>query len=82
MIAPHKYLDLNLSLINLGGIIISIIKAEQIIKYDDLLNRVIAHTSENSKQVFTQSLSFLFILGKIKYNTNNDTLEYLLNETK
>ncbi|MDI9312610.1 MAG: hypothetical protein QM535_20540 [Limnohabitans sp.] len=82
MITPHKYLDLNLSLINLGGIIISIIKTEQIIKYDDLLNRVIAHTSENSKQVFTQSLSFLFILGKIKYNTNNDTLEYLFNETK
>ena len=41
MIAPHKYLDLNLSLLNLGGVILNIIREEGAVKYDDLLEKVI-----------------------------------------
>jgi len=77
MIAPHKYLDLNLSVINLGGIIINIIKECEVIKYDELLAKIILIRGENAKEVFIPTLSFLYLLGKIEYQNEIDTIEFI-----
>jgi len=77
MIAPHKYLDLNLSLLNLGGLILNILKEDGAIKYDELLDRIILARGESAKDVFIPSLSFLYILGKIEYKKDIDTIEYI-----
>lgn len=77
MIAPHKYLDLNLSLLNLGGVILSIIKKDGTVKYDELLERVILTRGNSAKDVFIPTLSFLYILGKIEYRKEIDTIEFI-----
>ncbi len=77
MIAPHKYLDLNFSVLNLGGVILNVVKEEGVIKYDDLLERVILARGANAKDVFIQSLSFLYLLGKIDYQKDIDTIELI-----
>lgn len=77
MIAPHKYLDLNLSVLNLGGLILKIIKKDGAVKYDELLDKVILDRGESAKEVFIPTLSFLFLLGKIEYQKDIDTLEYI-----
>ncbi|MEZ0487008.1 ABC-three component system middle component 8 [Fibrella aquatica] len=77
MIAPHKYLDLNLSILNLGGVILKIIMEDGAIKYDELLNRVVLARGKNAKDVFVQTLSFLYILGKINYQKDIDTIEFV-----
>lgn len=77
MIKPHKYLDLNLSVINLGGIILSIMQNEVILKYDDLLQKVTLARGEQAKDIFLPCLGFLFILGKVDYNSELDTIEYI-----
>ena len=77
MIAPHKYLDLNLSLLNLGGIILSIVKEDGVIKYDELLEKVTLSRGINAKEVFIPALSFLYLLGKIEYQKDIDTIEYI-----
>lgn len=77
MIAPHKYLDLNLSLLNLGGLILNIIKEEGAIKYDELLDKVILARGNTAKDVFIPTLSFLYILGKIEYKKDIDTIEFI-----
>jgi hypothetical protein len=77
MIAPHKYLDLNLSVLNLGGVILNILKEEEILKYSDLLNKVVLLRGENAKEVFVQTISFLYLLGKVEYHTEKDTIEFL-----
>lgn len=76
MIAPHKYLDLNLSVLNLGGVILNVVKEEGAIKYDELLERVILARGANAKEVFIQTLSFLYLLGKIEYQKEIDTIEF------
>ena len=75
MIAANKYLDLNLSVVNLGGIILKILQVSEIMKYDDLLDRLIFVQGENAKEVFSSTLSFLYLLGKIQYNRELDTIE-------
>lgn len=77
MIAPHKYLDLNLSVLNLGGVILNVVKQEGAIKYDELLERVILARGANAKEVFIQTLSFLYLLGKIDYKKDIDTIEFI-----
>jgi hypothetical protein len=77
MIAPHKYLDLNLSLLNLGGVILSIVKEDGVIKYDELLEKVTLSRGINAKEVFIPALSFLYLLGKIEYQKDIDTIEYI-----
>ncbi|OGS73839.1 MAG: hypothetical protein A3F91_13655 [Flavobacteria bacterium RIFCSPLOWO2_12_FULL_35_11] len=77
MIAPHKYLDLNLSVLNLGGLILNVLKKEGAVKYDELLNRVILVRGVNAKEVFIQTLSFLYLLGKIEYRKDIDTIEFI-----
>lgn len=77
MIAPHKYLDLNLSLLNLGGVILNIIKEDGAVKYDELLEKVILARGSSAKEVFIPTLSFLFLLGKIEYQKDIDTIEFI-----
>jgi hypothetical protein len=77
MIAPHKYLDLDLSLLNLGGLIIKIIKEDGAVKYDELLERVILARGNSAKDVFIPALSFLYIMGKIEYQKDIDTIEFI-----
>lgn len=77
MIAPNKYLDLNLSILNLGGIILKILQSSGIMRYDDLLDRLVFVQGEYTKEVFSSTLSFLYLLGKIQYNKNLDTIELL-----
>lgn len=77
MIAPHKYLDLNLSLLNLGGVILNILKDEGAVKYYELLEKVILVRGDNAKDVFIPTLSFLYILGKIEYQKEIDTIEFI-----
>lgn len=77
MIAPHKYLDLNLSLLNLGGLILKILKEEGAIKHDELLEKVTLVRGDSAKDVFIPTLSFLYILGKIEYQREIDTIEFI-----
>lgn len=77
MITPNKYLDLNLSVINLGGIILKILNKSGMTKYDDLLGIVIVMKGENAKEMFSPTLSFLFLLGKIQYHKDLDTIELM-----
>lgn len=77
MIVPSKYLNLNLSVINLGGIILKILQTSGMVKYDDLLDRLIFVQGEDTKEVFSSTLSFLFLLGKIQYHKDLDTIELL-----
>ena len=77
MITPHKYLDLNLSLLNLGGVILSILKEERVVKYDELLERLVLSRGESAKEVFVPTLSLLFILGKVEYQKEIDSIEFI-----
>lgn len=77
MITPHKYLDLNLSVLNLGGLILTELRRKGIIKYDELLDNVILARGQNAKDVFLPSLNFLYLLGKVEYRQDIDSLEYI-----
>lgn len=73
MIKPHKYLNLNLSVLNIGSIILSLLKQEKIMKYDHLLEKLIDNKGEDVKDIFLPTLNFLFLVGKIQYYQKTDS---------
>lgn len=74
MIMPDKYTNLNLSIVNIGGIILKSLQNCSIQKYDDLENHVSASLGDSAKLLFVPALSFLYALGKINYQSSSDSI--------
>lgn len=79
MITAHKYLNLDLSVINLGAVIIDKLKKEKLLQYTELQSLIVTALGEKAKEVFPYAINFLFLLGKINYLTELDAFQ--LDET-
>lgn len=71
---PDKYTNLNLSVVNIGGVILKSLYNCSIQKYDDLENHVVSVLGDSAKLLFVQALSFLYALGKINYQPSLDSI--------
>lgn len=74
MLKPDKHTNPMLSIINITGLVIENLIENEIIGYDELLNRLVSETSERVKDVFVYSLCFLYLLDKIEYIPDLDAL--------
>ncbi|WP_048046480.1 ABC-three component system middle component 6 [Methanosarcina mazei] len=63
MLKPDKHTNPKLSVINITGIVIENLIENEIMSYDELLNKLISETSENVKDMFVYSLCFLHLLN-------------------
>lgn len=79
MITAHKYLNLDLSVVNLSAVIIDKLKKENLLQYTELQSLIVTALGEQAKEVFPYAVNFLFLLGKINYLTELDAFQ--LDET-
>ena len=77
MLAPTKYLNLELSVVRISSEILKILKANQSMKYDEVLTYLCDSICDDVKHVFMASINFLFLLGKLNYHVTSDSLEYI-----
>lgn len=77
MIQPDRYTNPDFSVINISSVILEKLIKEKKISYDRLLKEIIQRIGDEAKENYPYALNFLFLLGKINYNTQNDTFEYL-----
>lgn len=75
MIKPNKYMNIDLSVLNIGGLILKSLSSCPIQNYDELQNTVLVNLGEAAKPVFLNALSFLFLLGKISYQSSADAIQ-------
>ncbi|MCP4219207.1 MAG: hypothetical protein GY765_31520 [bacterium] len=75
MIRPHKRMNPQFSVINIGGLIIRALKENRMLNFDQLLAHLAAQTSDEVKEVYLPSLSFLYIIGKLVYHQENDSFQ-------
>lgn len=74
MLKPDKHTNPKLSIINIAGLLIKELKQKEISTYDELLTSLIKQTNESAKEVFLYANYFLFLLGRIEYIPNLDSL--------
>jgi hypothetical protein len=77
MITPNKYMNLELSVINTGGIILKSLSHCPIQKFDELENTVISVLGNSAKRIFVNALCFLYLLGKISYQSGTDSIKLI-----
>ena len=77
MIKPTKYTNVSLSIIGLSAEILELLKDDTVQKYDQILGKIIYKKGKQAKENFLLALSFLYLLGKIKYHSEKDVLELL-----
>jgi len=75
MLKPNKHLDPRFSVIHVGGLILKTLKDNGIITFDELLSILMDKIDVKVKEVYLPSLSFLFLLGKIQYHQQIDSVE-------
>jgi hypothetical protein len=81
MLTPNKHMNLDLSVLRISAILLRVILKNNLIKYQDLLNKVVNEAGEDSKVVFIQALNFLYIINKINYDLKLDSF-VLISEEK
>lgn len=75
MIKPHKYMNLETSIINLTAKIIEILQNNSDITLERLRNIIEMYSSNTSN--FIYSLDFLFLFNKIEYDIKTDIVRLI-----
>lgn len=81
MLSPTKHSSLKYSIINVSASIITTLKENGIIEYNDLLSTLKHKIGLEVSEVFLVSLNFLYILKRIEYIDELDSIR-LLNEAE
>jgi len=74
ILKPSKHTNLHYSVVNISAGIIKVLQENGIIRYNDLLNTLTRSIGKDVNEVFLKSLNFLFILQKIEYIEELDSI--------
>lgn len=74
MIAPNKHTNIKYSVIYISGLILKVVQESGIVKYEELNSSIVRTTGVQAKEIFSYSLSFLYLLNKIYYNDKLDSI--------
>jgi hypothetical protein len=80
MLTPHKHLKLNTSLLHLSALALAYLHKYRSVPYQQLyghMEKRAGRESEDVRVMFGPTVSFLFLLGKVRYHPKNDSFEYL-----
>ncbi len=80
MLRITKYTNIDLSVVGISVEIIKILKEDRLQKYNQILGKVINKKGKQAQVNFSLALSFLFLVGKIKYYQKEDVIEFLQND--
>lgn len=81
MITPDKYLNLKSSLINVSAFAVRALQNIKVLSYTEIEIEIERALGEEARQILPYSLNFLFLVGKIDYNKEIDSLS-LKHETE
>lgn len=78
-VIPDKYMDLKTSPLKISADIIKLLLEEnKIIKYSSLYDYFFERYGDESEYILKPALSFLYLVGKIKYKKRKDELELVV----
>jgi len=80
MITPSKHTDVRFSVLFIANKIIKYLKRENIIKFNDLVEMLIAEFGRKVKNNINESLLFLYAFNKIDYIKELDAISLIEKE--
>ena len=79
MIRPSKHLDLNTCVLRAASILLSKLQSVRVCTYADL-RASLSVIGEDADVTFVHAVHLLFLLGRVDYHPQTDSLEYVQHE--
>jgi hypothetical protein len=76
MIRPAKHLDLNTCVLRAASILLSKLQSVRVCTYADL-RASLSVIGEDADVTFVHTVHLLFLLGRVDYHPQTDSLEYM-----
>ena len=76
MIRPAKHLDLNSCVLRAASILLSKLQSTRVCTYADL-RASLSVIGEDADVTFVHAVHLLFLLGRVDYHPQTDSLEYM-----
>ncbi|WP_340366519.1 ABC-three component system middle component 8 [Marinobacter azerbaijanicus] len=76
MLRPTKYSHPDSTVISAALLLLKALKDDRIIEYSELLKLTKSRIA-GGENLYIPALSFLFIMGKVRYHQNTDSFEYI-----
>jgi hypothetical protein len=76
MLTPRKHLDLDSSVLRVASIMLKSLKRPGVMEFERLRGVVLKRVGEGAEVSFMPALNLLYLLGRVDYHTQNDTIEY------
>ncbi len=77
MITPSKHLNLDLCVLKAGAVVLSALKRFRVLQLDELRQKVVSKLGPDGELLFTPTIHFLFLVGRLDYHPESDTFEYI-----
>ena len=77
MLKPNKYTNCEINVITVAADIICVLQGCGSMKYANVVKGVENKRGNDSKYEFQNALNFLFLLGKLRYSSEEDVLELI-----
>ncbi len=77
MIVPDRHTEIRYTVLYVAAVMLKAIQANGIIRYEELLDIVCEEVGKPAKPIFPQALCFLFLVGRIEYRPQADTIQLL-----
>ena len=77
MIRPTKYMDLKYNVISIAAEVLAELQRTHIVSLEELDLLVQSRIGEKARINFISALNFLFLIGSLDYDKDNDVVLYL-----
>ena len=76
MIRPAKHLDLNTCVLRVASILLAKLQSVRVCTYVDL-ETSLSEIGEDAEVTYVHAVHLLFLLGRVEYHPQTDSLEYV-----
>ena len=77
MITPEKHLDLDLSVLRAGAVMLKVPKKDRWVELPTMREKLVKRLGVDAELIFMSAMNFLFLIGRMEYHSKNDSLEYV-----
>jgi hypothetical protein len=76
LLTPTKLLDLDTSVLRVAAVMVKALNPRGVMGFEQLRSIVKTRVGADGEISFMPALSFLYLLGRVEYHTQNDTIEF------
>lgn len=77
MIRPTKHLDLDLSVLRAGAVMLAALRKARVMPLFEFRAKLVSALGNDGESMFVPTVNFLYLIGRVEYHARTDSVEYV-----